>query len=332
MRCASRGDRTCDGVSRESFGSVPFPSVSSTLSTAIRRLYSSTTGRSSSRRSRSCLRCRTPGGRPSEDSFPSHCAREFARGWDRFDAFTFTQIRRGPTMLVDVPRWSLLLFVLVFAAIAALVAANRRDEADAPAPAPQAPCHDKRAGGPPTTCARCSRSPPSTAATARGRSAGDAGDGRVRRRQAAGRRLPRQHGSVRVPNFRERSPPRLLTAASRCVRRPHAAVLAAADGRGTRARGRARLRGRRRSRRCAAARSRSSARHVLLPPEGAGGPAGRSGGGAVVDQTTSPSAARSSARAPASRCWPSGGAGAGLAGQRADLAVDAVSRAAGTPA
>ena len=110
-----------------------------------------------------------------------------------------------------MPRWflrGLVLFVLVFAAIAALVAANRRDEGDAPPPAPATT--PPQAAGAADHLRALQR-----IATAHGgtRAAGTPGDRATAayiaaRLRAAGYRVSTQ--SFDVPFYRERKPPRVV--------------------------------------------------------------------------------------------------------------------------
>ena len=112
------------------------------------------------------------------------------------------------------------------------------------------------------------------------RAAGSAGerataDYVARRLRAAGYRVTIEE--ISVPGLRGRSESR-LTAGSRVVREPRAAVLGQRLDRGDRARGRPRLLGRG-ARGAAARRGRADpARHVLVPPEGARGAARRGRG------------------------------------------------------
>ena len=234
-------------------------------------------------------------------------------------------------MLVDVPRWSLLLFVIVFAALAALVASERRAQTE-PQPSRRRrprPATTSRRGSPPT-CARSSGSRPSTAARAPPARPGDAAtaDYIEQRLRAAGYRVTRQR--FRVPYYRESAPPR-LTAGGRRVR-PVRTLQFSPGGRasGARARGRARLRARRLRARCARARSRSCG-------------AGRASSASRRSTPSAPArppcswSTRASGRSPARSQRPGlripalalgAAAGDGLAGRRATVTVRAVSRAA----
>jgi hypothetical protein len=114
-------------------------------------------------------------------------------------------------MLVHVPRWSLLLFVIVFAALAALVAAERRDE---PEPRPQAPLRREPAG----LAAHLRALQRIASANGGTRAAGSAGDRATadyieRRLREAGYRVTRQR--FRVPFYRESAPPRLVAGGRR---------------------------------------------------------------------------------------------------------------------
>ena len=107
---------------------------------------------------------------------------------------------------VVVPRWSVLLFVVVFAAIAALVVANREREDDR---APAAPPRAAPARGLDAHLRALQRIADEHDGT---RSAGSAGDAATadyieERLRAAGYRVSRQR--FEVPVYRETSPPRL---------------------------------------------------------------------------------------------------------------------------
>jgi Peptidase family M28/PA domain len=112
-----------------------------------------------------------------------------------------------------VPRWSLLLFVIVFAALAALVAAERRAQTES---APQPPSRAEPRG-----LAAHLRELQRIATEHGGtRSAGSPGDAATaayveQRLRAAGYRVTRQ--SFRVPYYRQSAPPR-LTAGGRRLR------------------------------------------------------------------------------------------------------------------
>ena len=105
-----------------------------------------------------------------------------------------------------MPRWSLLLFVVVFAAVVALVLANREREDDR---APAAPPRAAPARGPDAHLRALQQIADEHGGT---RSAGSPGDAATadyveRRLRAAGYRVSRQR--FPVPVYRETSPPRL---------------------------------------------------------------------------------------------------------------------------
>ena len=119
-------------------------------------------------------------------------------------------------MLVDVPRWSLLLFVIVFAALAALVASERRAQTEPqPSPAPQAPSRDDEPAGIAAHLRALQRIASENGGTRAAGSAGDAAtaDYVERRLRAAGYRVTRQR--FRVPYYRESAPPRLVAGGRR---------------------------------------------------------------------------------------------------------------------
>jgi Peptidase family M28/PA domain len=105
-----------------------------------------------------------------------------------------------------VPRWSVLLFVVVFAAVVALVLANRERENDR---APAAPARTAPARGPDAHLRALQRIADRHGGTRAAGSPGDAAtaDYVEQRLRAAGYRVTRQR--FRVPVYREARPPRL---------------------------------------------------------------------------------------------------------------------------
>jgi Zn-dependent M28 family amino/carboxypeptidase len=115
-------------------------------------------------------------------------------------------------MLGPVPRWSVLLFVVVFAAVTAVVLADRGED---PEPAPIQPREAPAASGLGAHLRALQRIATEHDGTRAAGSAGDAAtaDYVERRLEAAGYRITRQRFTV--PYFRESSPPRLVAGSRR---------------------------------------------------------------------------------------------------------------------
>lgn len=109
-----------------------------------------------------------------------------------------------------MPRWSVLLFAIVFAAVAALVLANRRDDDAEPPPRPT-----PASSGLEAHLRALQRIADVHGGTRAAGSPGDAAtaDYIERRLRAAGYRVTRQRFAV--PFFRETSPPRLAVGGRR---------------------------------------------------------------------------------------------------------------------
>jgi hypothetical protein len=123
----------------------------------------------------------------------------------------FELIRGRPAagMLVAMPRWSVLLFVVVFAAIVALVLAGRDEGRDEPAPVPERGLTAPAPGGLAAHLRALQRIADEHGGTRAAGSPGDAAtaDYLERRLRAAGYRVTRQRFAV--PYYREYARPRL---------------------------------------------------------------------------------------------------------------------------
>ena len=132
--------------------------------------------------------------------------------------WTLSRPRRGHGMLVVVPRWSVLLFVVVFAAIAALVVANRERDDDRALPAPAPPrAAPEPARGPEAHLRALQRIADEHGGTRSAGSPGDAATAEYVEAAPAGGRVPRVAAALQRAGL-----PRDLAAAA-ARRRPHRA-------------------------------------------------------------------------------------------------------------